>query len=386
MDAQSSEKESPISCAVVLRGGRMEGKDRNSAATPPDGAIRSAMTLRRRLSLLVGVALTPPLLLTLHNVVRSQVVLESQTGHEALVAARQISDKLGQINDGGQQLIAVMSKHPDIANDGAACAAYFRSVIADIPIYQNAALVDADGKVHCSALPVSKDPSVADSMNVGRQSSIDRVVTSAQGDSDAETPSIPIYRPLTAVDGSSKRLIVLILNLERLARELNLEGSPLKSRGRILVLDREGSSVLTIPRDETEEAKATARHIFPQLASIPAGVITAQGLNERPEIVGFAPVPNAPRPLFTAVAIDREIAVAEAQHANFRSLVLAAITAMFAIGCTWFATHFLINRPIRAVVDAARRREAGDMGAQFPRFSHSTEFGQMSAALSRMST
>jgi two-component sensor histidine kinase len=51
----------------------------------------------------------------------------------------------------------------------------------------------------------------------------------------------------------------------------------------------------------------------------------------------------------------------------------------------WIATHFLINRPIRAILETARRREAGDLAAPFPELTFSTEFGRLSTALSRMS-
>jgi hypothetical protein len=58
------------------------------------------MTLRHRLSLLVAAALVPPLLLTLYNVVRSQVALEREARSEALVSARQISAEFSQMIEG----------------------------------------------------------------------------------------------------------------------------------------------------------------------------------------------------------------------------------------------------------------------------------------------
>jgi two-component sensor histidine kinase len=364
----------------------MKGKDRDMGGNPSDGGLRSTMTLGRRLSLLVGIALTPPLLLTFHNVVRSQIVLENQARDEVLSAVRQVSNKLKQIIEDGQLLMAVMSKHPAVADNEAACAAYFKSVIAEVPIYRNAAIIATDGKTHCSTVPITDNLDLRDSIHARDRSFMDLLINSTLVQGEGEAPSIAVSRPLTAADGSSKGVIVLILNPERLALELDLEGRPWKSRDRILVLDGQGSLVLTIPRDQVQKAKVIARGISPGLASLPVGVIATKGLEGRPEIVGFASVPNAPLRLFAAVAIDQEMAFAETKYINARSLVLAAITAVFAIGCTWLATHFLINLPIRAIVDTARRREAGDIAAPFPRFSLSTEFGQMSTALSGMST
>ena len=51
------------------------------------------MSLRRRLSVLVMIALTPPLLLTLYNTVRWQLVLEKEARDEVLASARLIGNR-----------------------------------------------------------------------------------------------------------------------------------------------------------------------------------------------------------------------------------------------------------------------------------------------------
>ena len=84
------------------------------------------MTLRHRLSLLVAAALVPALLLTLYNVVRSQVALDREARSEALMNARQIAAEFAQMIEGARQLIIVMSKHPAVSAEGPTCAAYFR--------------------------------------------------------------------------------------------------------------------------------------------------------------------------------------------------------------------------------------------------------------------
>src|SRR5204862_6470048 len=97
--------------------------------------------------------------------------------------------------------------------------------------------------------------------------------------------------------------------------------------------------------------------------------IDAKGPQDNLEIVGFVPVDTSPASLFVTVAIDRELALSEAKFTNVRSLAFALITMLLAIGGAWIATYFLINRPIRAIVNTARRREAGDNSAPFPLFS-----------------
>lgn len=337
------------------------------------------MTLRHRLSLLVAAALVPALFLTLYNVARSQVELNREARTESLVSARQIAAEFAQMIEGARQLITVMSKHPAVSADEPTCAAYFKSVIADLALYREAAMIDPAGELRCSTVPFAGSREMRGSVE---HAPVHQLTIRALAQDEGEGPSIQVSMPVAAADGSPKGVIGVVLNAEGLGRDLEVRSW--KSRQRIVVLDREGSVVFAIPR-ELEKAKQTAKDIFPQLASASAGVIDARDFDGRPEIVAFASVQKIPLGLFTAVAIDRNMALAEAKYTNVRSLTFAAITALLAIACTWVATHILIHRPIRAIVRTVHRREAGDIGALFPKINVSTEFGQLSASLSRMS-
>jgi two-component sensor histidine kinase len=340
------------------------------------------MTLRHRLSVLITIALIPPLLLTLYNVVRSQVVMDKQARAEVAAAARLISAELAQLIDGSRHLMAAMSRHPAVPDDEAACAAYFRSVIGDIPVYRSAAIIDAGGGVHCSTN--SPPPQLAATDPAGEPLVPGALPTGAPAqDPVPEAPSIQVSMPYRSADGARNGVIVLALDPKRMAEDL--EGRPWRAPYRAFVLDRDGSLVLSIPQDNAESAKAIAQDIFPRVASASSGVIDATGLEGRAEIVGFGAVPNTPRGLFVAVATERAAALAEAKTINAHTLVLASLVMMLAIAVTSLATHVLIDRPIRAIVATARRREAGDLTAPFPRSRSSTEFGQLSTALSRMS-
>jgi two-component sensor histidine kinase len=341
------------------------------------------MTLGHRLSLLVAIALIPPLLLTLYNVVRSQIVLDKEARGEALTAARLISAEFAQMIEGSRQLMVAMSRHPAVPDDEAICAAYFRSVIADIPIYREAAIIDTNGASRCATSPIAATPGVKDRAYFREPMMTGRLtVGPLTEDGVTQAPSLHVSMPYRAADGALKGVIVLVLNPERIAQ--NLAGRPLRPYQRIIVLDREGSLVLAVPPDSAEGAKAIAQDVFPRVASASPEAIYAKGLTGRPEIVSFVPVDNVPRGLFVGVAIAQDAALADARRVNEQSLAFALVTMLLAVAGAWVVTHVLINLPIRAIVETARRREAGDI-APFPPFTSSAEFGQLSAALSRMS-
>jgi two-component sensor histidine kinase len=154
---------------------------------------------------------------------------------------------------------------------------------------------------------------------------------------------------------------------------------------RLLVLDGQGSLILTLPTNDSQEADALAKSISPLISSAKSGTIDIKDSFGRSLIVGVAASGSAPENLFTAVALDRDSALAETSVVNVRGIVLDCIFIILAVIFVWSAGYFMIDRPIRAIIKSTRKWESGDTSVAFPKFRYSDEFGQLSAALTRMS-
>jgi two-component sensor histidine kinase len=89
--------------------------------------------------------------------------------------------------------------------------------------------------------------------------------------------------------------------------------------------------------------------------------------------------------LFVALAMDRDFALAEFNLTARRSVVFGVLALLFAVAGILGASDALIRRPLLGMVRIARRREGGDLTAQFPRLRSSTELGELSGALRAMS-
>jgi two-component sensor histidine kinase len=152
-----------------------------------------------------------------------------------------------------------------------------------------------------------------------------------------------------------------------------------------MVVDRDGKMVLTFPPTNTEDAETIASAAFRQSQWRAPESFEVDALPDRPQIVGTAPVSVGSGSFGVMVAVDRTNAMADSWRYAARNLAAALTTILLAIGLVYLVTHILITRPMRALVDVARRREAGDDTAKFPQLKPTTEFGQLSAALSRMS-
>src|SRR6185437_4630054 len=120
------------------------------------------MNLRRRISILVAIGLTPPFLLTMVNTARWQIFLESEVRADATGDARLIATEVGRVIDNGRQLLITLSKYPAGPANEEECTAYFKSVISEFPAYRQVAIIDGDGKFHCSTIPIPPTLNVKD--------------------------------------------------------------------------------------------------------------------------------------------------------------------------------------------------------------------------------
>jgi len=342
------------------------------------------MSLRRRLAILVGIGMTPPLLLVMVDTARWQVHLEEDVHIGAIADARLLATEVTQTIEAGRDIMTIMAKFPAAPGDEAGCTAYFKSVIASLPIYREAAIIDSNGKFHCSTVPIPPD------LNVSDRAYFKEPLASGQFTIGTFTkgrvtgaPSIHLSMPYKSPDGTMTGVIVVILNPDKMAE--NLAALPWHPRDRIIVVDREGSVVLTFPPDNAKDVPAIAGEAFARSHWQAPESVLINAVPDKPQIVSTAPIKIGNGSLGVLVAVDRNAAMAESARFAARSLA-AALTAIFlAILGAWIATHILITRPLRTLVEVARRRERGDTSARFPDISSTTEFGELSAALSRMS-
>ena len=82
---------------------------------------------------------------------------------------------------------------------------------------------------------------------------------------------------------------------------------------------------------------------------------------------------------------DPDIVLSQLDRAMWRNAGLMVLVLLLAIAGAWFAGERLVRRPVKRLVKAARRQEAGDREVRFPALAPNTELGQLSRALNRMS-
>jgi two-component sensor histidine kinase len=342
------------------------------------------MSLRSRLAVVVTLGLIPPLAITAYNTFAWRDFLERQSNLEALSSARLISAELSQLIEGSRHLMLTLVKHPAVPAREEECVAYFKLVIADLPIYREAALIDRDGKFHCSTIPIPPTLDVHDRVYFTEPLRTGRLTvgTLTTGRVTGER-SIHVSIPYKSPDGRFDGIVALVFNPDRIGDDFAARRWQIYHR--IMVTDREGSLVFTIPSAADADTVAFAKQIFDAGHDGAERAFIIKDARGGEQIIGFVPLEDSPNGMFIAVAIDRELALTEFNFTARRSAVFGVLALLFAVAGILGASDALIRRPLLGMLRVARRRQAGDMTAQFPRLRSSTELGELSGALRAMS-
>jgi two-component sensor histidine kinase len=340
------------------------------------------MRLRRRLSVLVAIALVPSLVLTAYNAARWRIFLEQEARATALSEAGLVSSQLEEIIDNARQLLTAMTKLPVNTGNDVECASYLRSVLSNVATFHDAAIVDPEGKLICSTATDALDAADRAYFSRALNASELRFGTIVAGRPTGAT-SIRLSMPYKDADGTLKGVIVLIGDLQKFAERL--QAYQWRPDHRLILLDGHGSLVLTLPTGDSGQADTIAKLIFPPASYAKPGAVVVKDPIGRSLIVGVAAPGDASENLYTAVALDRDSALAETSIVNVRGIVFDFIFIILAVAVVWLAAYLMIDRPVKAIIRSAHKWESGDKKAAFPKFRFSDEFGQLSAALTRMS-
>jgi len=341
------------------------------------------VSIRSRLTVLVALAAAPPLALVAYNTFEWRSLMERQAGEEALASARLIAAEMSQLIDGTRHLMLTITKHPAVPDNEVECVAHFTSVVKNLAIYREAALIDRDGKFRCSTITIPPTLDVRDRLYFAEPMRTGRFTTGTvtTGRVTGER-SLHLSMPYQTPDKRFEGVVVFILNPDAVAREFAKRAWP--SNHRLTVLDREGNVVFMIPSNEAPESRS-AKEVFHRAAVSRERMFIVRSPGGADEIFGVQRLEDDPEGLFVAVSADLDLALAQLWDIAWRSMILALIAILMALLGATIAGIWLLERPILALVDIARRREAGDTKATFPRLGRGSELGQLSSALTAMS-
>jgi hypothetical protein len=130
------------------------------------------------------------------------------------------------------------------------------------------------------------------------------------------------------------------------------------------VADRDGTLLAHYPESEWVGHKLP-EGLWPAVDAPEAGVRLGTGFDGVHRFYGYVPVSfGGTRNILVFVGLDSTAALVEINRSVLRSLLLLSVPLFAAVLIAWAYIHRFIGRPIRGLVGAAARWQAGDWTAR----------------------
>jgi len=322
-------------------------------------------SLRVRLILLVLLAVIPALGLILYTGLEQRRLATEEIQETALRLARLVSNEQTRIIQGTRQLLVGLSELPVVrTQDHRFCSALFADLLKLHPLYANLGAVEANGKLFCSALPITESVNVA--ARAWFQGAVQTHEPSGgeyQIDHVSKKPAITFGHPVPGPGGRAQGVVFAALGfawLDQLAAQAQLPYGAV-----FFIVDRRGTILAHYPEPEQWIGKsAPAASVLHRVGAQGAAVSAAvDGLGR---LYGFTRLPGTQEPagLYAGIGIPRDAAFAEADRILARNLAGLGLVAVLALIAAWFGSDLFVMRRVGALVAAARRLAAGHLGAR----------------------
>ncbi len=349
-------------------------------------------SLRSRLMLLVALAILPLALMTILGGLREreQAIEQSEDNLRRLTNLAAANE--AQSVERARQILVDLASVPDLLGETPRCNALLADVLDRNEGYVNFGLIQLNGDVTCSAVPMLHPVNLGDRAHFKRAIMERRFIA---GDyvfgRVIRRHTINLTYPV--IDRAGKVVAVVfaamdLAGLDTFVADINLPP------GSILVTtDANGTIISRRPDPERwfgTKVSSTMRDVMRDVIRDPAKssnrrAIVLRGDDDIERLHTFARVGQPALSDYTVtIGIPVETVTAGARRAQLMSLVGLAATTMLALLAAWLAGDVLIVQRVRKLMDTARRIAAGDLDARSGIAYEREEIGQLAAALDEM--
>lgn len=347
--------------------------------------------LRFRLLLLVALACTPLIVLTLHSAWQDRRQAMENWHQRALKlsepAAREEQKVIG---DTSKILAALAESGPVQSGDQRACQALVKSIFSSYRRYANIGVVKTNGEVLASAVPLSDDVDQSTLLYFRRA-----IETRRFSGGDFPSPgdgAKPILSFGLPVIGKSKEVrAVVFAGLDLMEHQPFNSEAPLQlPQGAAWIQVTERGDILTRYPKSAKVPKVGQRLVPTNLlATVFArsdGVFQARNERRVPMVYAFTRVTSklAPGKVVAILAIPSQTLFAEPDRELVQNLSWLCFAIGLAVLVGWFGSKMLILRPVHALVHSSSRLAAGDLSARTGLRHGRHELGQLTRAFDQM--
>jgi len=363
-------------------------------APPADGDSRgttgeaSAQTrfisLRLRLLGLVALVLVPWLVLVLYAQADERRAAIASVNADAMRLIRIVTSNQAAQIEAARQLLAALVRLPQLqTHDTAACNAFLADLLKAYPLYLNLGLIEPDGNLLCSALPMRWSVNVADRGYFKATIETRRfTIGDYQIGRVTNLPAINYAHRVVGTSGELQGVVFAVQSLNWLTAALsNVEFPP---DTMLVVTDRNGTVLARMPGAGDWVGKTLPEESF--LAALSAeegrGVFEADDAQGVRRLWTSAPLISG-HELHATIGVSKSAALADIDRRLTRHLAALGLVTIVALGAAWFGAKFIL-RQVDGLVAATAKLASGDLGARAPTLGGRSELELLARAFNSM--
>ena len=347
----------------------------------------SFASLRARLLLLVLLAVIPALGLTLYTNLEERQLRKALVQEHAMRLSRLVSADYERLIEDARQLLMTLARFPAVRERNRACNAFFADLLTQNSSYANLGVIDADGNVICTAVPITDQVYLGDRVYFrGAVETRDFAIGEYQVGRITDKATVNFGYPVVDDEDHVRAVVFAALDLDwlnDLARQAGLPPGTM-----LTVIDRNGTILSRYPNEGEWVGKLMPEPLVLTaiLAQRGNGTIDAPGTDGIPRLFSFAPFGGAVRSAdaYVSVGIPAAVAFAGVNQILARNIAALGLVAGLALAAAWVGGNLFIVRQIRALVGATKRVAAGELGARTGLPQGQGELSQLASAFDQM--
>jgi signal transduction histidine kinase len=356
---------------------------------------RSFSSLRVRLLILVLMAVLPALGLVIYTNIQQRRAEAVKAQENALRLARLAAENQAQLVAGAHQILVVLAQLPYLYDDPVACHTFLAGLLEQYSLYSNFGLIEPDGEVICSGLPLTTPVNIAD-----RAFFQDVLKTRDFALSDYQIgrltgkPVLSFGYPVLDDKGEVQAVFSGGFDLvwfNRLAAEIQLPPGAV-----FTVIDRQGTILARHPEPERWVGQSLPETpLIQKILAQSEGTAEVAGVDGIPRLYAFQPMfvldggggnsaSSESVGAYVSIGIPTEVAFAEVNQGLIRHLLGLSLVGLLALAAAWCGGNIFILRQVETLVKATKRLSSGDLEVRIDPPHDSSELGQLAQAFDEM--
>lgn len=343
------------------------------------------LPLAVRALLLVILALVPAALVQMLLEAEARDERRAQVSEQATQLSRMVAGQQSRTLEGVEHLLTAMAAHEAIrtATPNAECNAYLARLLAQYPRFTALNSFDLNGRMVCSATPVTSGVSITDRPYF---QAVLAGATFAVGDftqgRGTGQPTLHMARPLRNGTGALLGGLIVGLSVDWLNNDLATMALPAGASAAII--DRNGIVLARTPSPERFVGMRVPDFALPAVLAGGPGVIEGPSMDGPRRIAGVMPVTAAPGGMSVVVGLSVEHSVLDTQSREARASMLVVGALMVGLFLAIGAFHLGVDKPVQALMRTARAWSAQDLTARIGPLGGGREFSRIGTALDAM--